>query len=162
MVRLQRLTTEYDAAQDRIRLSGLDAERRPHLIWLTRRLLRLLVPALVRWLEQHDGVVQAAVVQSFAQEVARAGIVPQTAVNAASGPAWLAQAVDLGRAGDLLSLSLRDGAGATVTVMLSARQLRQWLSMLQHGAVQGDWDLAEWPAWMSPELAAPEGSTVLH
>ena len=43
---LQRITTEYDEREDRIRVSGQLAQGEAVVLWLTQRLLNRLVPHL--------------------------------------------------------------------------------------------------------------------
>ena len=52
MAELQRITTEFVDAEDRIRLAGEDAAGEAVVLWLTQRLLNRLVAHLCDWLEQ--------------------------------------------------------------------------------------------------------------
>ena len=93
MNRLERLTTEYVEREDRIRLSGQLTHGDTVVLWLTQRLLSRLVPHLSAWLARQlapassNPSVQAAhqdIVQGFAQQAARAQLVPEPPVRASS------------------------------------------------------------------------------
>ena len=82
---LQRITTEYNEPEDRIRLSGELAQGDTVVLWLTQRLLNRLVPHLTAWLSQQLApassipsvqAVHEDIVQGFAQQAARALSVP--------------------------------------------------------------------------------------
>ena len=79
MQALQRITTEYDEHEDRLRLSGELSDGSSVLLWLTQRLLYRILPHLTQWLGQHDaGAAGNAVglwqdsdwIQGFAQQAA--------------------------------------------------------------------------------------------
>ena len=72
MPTFERITTQYIDFEDRIRLAGEVGNAAPVVIWLTRRLLQRLLPALLQWLERQGADKQRAeVLQSFAQQAAR-------------------------------------------------------------------------------------------
>ena len=85
---LQRVTTEYVAVEDRIRLSGEAADGATLVLWLTQRLLNLLAPSLTSGLERPDSASDA-LLQGFAQQAAEASLSPQPAVQAtAPAASW--------------------------------------------------------------------------
>jgi len=49
---LERLTTEYIPLEDRIRLTGQISRERVVTLWLTHKMLSLLLPNLFNWLEK--------------------------------------------------------------------------------------------------------------
>lgn len=167
MSALQRITTEYVGVEDRIRLSGKDGadDAAPVVIWITQRLLQRLLPVLLEWLERREGAsLRADVVRSFAQQAARAELVPQEPVRAAAdSAAWLAREVDIGRDERSVRLSWRGGEGQSAFFELSAKPLRQWLGILHDHCVKADWPLDAWPEWVC--AAAParaERTGLLH
>ncbi len=104
---LQRITTEYIDTEDRIRLAGDTGQGEPVVIWLTQRLLQRLLPMLLQWLDAQTGMTpMAEIVQGFAQQAARAELIPQTPVQATSPP-WLAQSVDVVQSNAGVSLNFR-------------------------------------------------------
>lgn len=164
---LQRVTTEYVATEDRVRLSGATADDQTVVLWLTRRLLDLLAPQLTGWLEREGAseVMDSELVQGFAQEAAEASLAAEPAVRAASpAGAWLVETVDIhiGTDGVMLTFKAEDGAVANLT--LPTQALRQWLGIVrgQYGA--GGWPKDVWPAWMGETQAQPfkPSTTALH
>ena len=165
MPTLERITTEYIDLEDRIRLAGEVGNAAPVVIWLTQRLLQRLVPALLQWLErQDDDISRAEVLQSFAQQAARAELTPQAPVQAVAGcAAWLAQSVDITRSEQLLSLTFRGADGEDATLNLAAKPLRQWLSIVHDTYLKAGWPLDMWPNWIREStLTAGQQSVVLH
>lgn len=98
MQALQRITTEYDEHEDRLRLSGELSDGSSVLLWLTQRLLYRILPHLTQWLGQHDaGAAGNAVglwqdsdwIQGFAQQAAQAQLAPSPPVRtSASTASW--------------------------------------------------------------------------
>ncbi|NCD15071.1 MAG: hypothetical protein EOL92_07550, partial [Bacteroidia bacterium] len=82
---LQRITTEFIASEDRIRLTGEVSEeetRASVVLWLTQRLLNRLVPRLCAWLAGgEDDSLTAELEQEFAQQKARAELELQAPVR---------------------------------------------------------------------------------
>lgn len=72
---LQRITTEFIASEDRIRLTGEVSEEKTRasvVLWLMQRLLNRLVPRLCAWLAGGDNdSLPAELEQEFAQQKAR-------------------------------------------------------------------------------------------
>lgn len=168
--RLLRVTTEYVPAEDRFRLSGELEGDAPLVLWLTQRLLQRLVPALLRWLEQQQGGggLPGEVVQGFAQQAAKAALVPQAPVRAVSGSReWRVLSVDVGGSGQGVVLRFRaDEAGADADdgglLYLEAKPLRQWLGILYEGYVKAGWPLDLWPAWLREGAEPVRAPLVLH
>ena len=165
MTKFERITTEYIDLEDRLRLAGEVSNAAPVVIWLTQRLLQRLVPALLQWLErQDDATPRAEVLQSFAQQAARAELMPQAPVRAVAGcAAWLALAVDITRSEQVISLTFRGADGQDATLNLAAKPLRQWLSIVHDAYLKADWPLNVWPDWVGAStLPAGQQSVVLH
>jgi hypothetical protein len=152
---LQRVTTEYVLAEDRLRVSGATADERTVVLWLTQRLLNLLVPQLTGWLERQGAhVMDSDLAQSFAQEAAEAALAPELAVEAAAG-GWLVDSVDIHTGADGVVLAFKAGDAAIARLALLTRPLRQWLGILRGQYVAGGWPTGAWPNWMSETHAQP-------
>lgn len=165
MPTFERITTEYIDLEDRIRLAGEVGSAAPVVIWLTQRLLQRLLPALLQWLErQGDDMPRAEVLHSFAQQAARAELTPQAPVRAVAGcAAWLALAVDITRSEQVISLTFRGADGHDATLILAAKPLRQWLSIVHDAYLKAAWPLNVWPSWVAEgTLSAGQQSVVLH
>jgi len=149
---LQRVTTTYVPAEDRIRLSGEAVDGQTAVLWLTQRLLTRLLPKLLQWVEGNGGdSLHAEAVQSFRQAAARASLEPLAPVPVHAGndqAAWLVMEVGLQVGPDGVRLTFKGQGHRLATVTLVARALRQWLNIL-HDAWRGaGWPLTVWPQWM--------------
>ena len=163
---LERLTTEYIPLEDRIRLTGQISEERVVTLWVTQRMLSLLLPHLFEWLQKKtEKSAKAAksrdksisnIVQTFAQEAAIAALTnqDQTPVRPAGAHGeLLIHSIDI-TSGDL---GIRIGFKAESThedfrlinLTMEHEPLRQWLHILYTQSRQGDWTLRCWPDWMT-------------
>ena len=158
MIGFDQFTTDYDPVEDRIRLAGRTVAGDRATVWLNLRMLGLLVPALVRWLEGRsagEGRHQAAV-QEFQQAVASAArsyAAPAPPVPPVDGR--LAVSVDYTDLGAAMRLTFkaRDGTGMA-WVDLPDMALRQWLGILRDLHTVALWPVDAFPAWLGAEPAA--------
>jgi len=174
---LTRLTTNYADIEDRILLIGEIANSPPAAMWLPQRLAMRLLPALLQWLDHQTGVtsnqpsgaarptaeLQKQVVHGFAQEAARAELMPQPPVQiAGAGEGWLVHSVDLTPAQDRLALVFRAADGRAAGVALTATELRQWLAILHGVWLRAEWPTSTWPDWIEGEAKPAGQHIVLH
>jgi len=164
---LSRVTTEYVPTEDRIRLSGETADGRTFVLWLTQRLLNLLVPQLTRWLEHHDAAASGAdLFQEFAQQAAESSLTAEPPVQAAApSSAWCVITVDIATGPDGATLIFKsDGEVERVSLPMASMALRQWLAILRGQYLAAAWPTTVWPAWMNEAGPAPTETplTVLH
>jgi hypothetical protein len=134
---LQRLTTQFVDTEDRIRLSGDDAQGEVKVLWLTQRLLGRLVPLLCQQLSP-DNDSHAEILSSFKQEAAQAQV--------AQG------------------LRLAFYAGEEVAaIVMPELPMRQWLAILRDQFRVAGWPEHAWPAW-TDSGAAPHaaGQASIH
>ncbi|QSR36617.1 hypothetical protein CFI10_16835 [Marinobacterium iners] len=166
---LGRLTTVYHPLEDRVRISGQVSSDDVVVIWVTRRLMDRMVPALVEWLEQQDAdvpradllqsVKQTRAINELTEQTRQEGSTPVSAENA--GTTWLAASVDVQRRPEQLVLIFKaapDAGGQQAALPLRALALRQWLNILLQAYSKAEWSTAVWPEWMReqlPELASP-------
>lgn len=173
MAQLKRVTTQYDASEDRIRLMGEDEEGRTLCLWLTQRLLNQLVRQLCEGLERPSSPKETAstlrthVEQSFAQQKARAQLPRQRAVRvSADTPQWRVETVGVRRAPAGVRLSFKGTAeGEQVVLALPVPALRQWLGIVFDQYRRASWPGQMWPAWMeeaSSSSASGPQTGVLH
>lgn len=167
MGELQRITTQFVAGEDRLRLAGEGGIGDARVLWLTRRLVDRLVPVLVRWLEEQAPVQdawQGALLQSFAQQAASASLVPQAPVlGAPNSVSWLVIEVDIARGARQIGLRFKSAAGEQASLSMEAQPLRQWLGILYTAYQQAEWPLALWPQWLreaGEQIATPVRSMV--
>ena len=160
---LERVTTRYSVAQDRICLAGELPGGSPVVLWLTQRLLRRLLPPLLAWLQEQGGAAHAVMgqalyadaLQGFAQQAARAQLQPQAPVQVPEGSlSCLVERVDMGRSPEAVHLVFRDAQGAVAAMVLQARPLRQWLGIVFDAWQQAEWPLEVWPDWLRESVPA--------
>ena len=175
MTELQRITTQFVATEDRIRLAGEDAAADAVVLWLTQRLLNRLVAHLCAWLEQttpvdthrYAAAAQAELIQSFAQQAALAALEPQPPVESkGQGSTWLVHSVDIasGDHGVMLTFKGAEEGGPCATLTLQNQPLRQWLKILHDQYQKAEWALTVWPEWMAVQqpVSGPQHAVVLH
>lgn len=167
MKTLQRLTTEYIDAEDRIRLAGEDSQGQTVVLWLTQRLLNRLVPHLCQWLDQRVGATPLTEVrQAFAQQKARAELALQPPVRTEPDvQGMLIHSVDLKTSNAGMGLQFKDADGNVVaSLQLQPRPLRQWLNIVFDQYRKAQWPTAVWPAWVAEAKPqeTPARAAVLH
>lgn len=148
---LQRITTEYSEAEDRIRLAG-EAGEKTVMLWLTQRLTSRLVPHLCQWLDQRVGAtLLTEVKQEFAQQKARAELAPQPPVRAdAETQGVLVHSVDLKSLRAGMGLQFKDANGDVIaSLQLQPRPLRQWLNIVYDQYLLAGWPTTVWPTWVT-------------
>lgn len=153
---LLRITTEYVDTEDRLRLTGEVIGEQALMMWLTQRMLRVLVPHLLPWLEQSSSQdAYAEWMQGVAQQQAQAALEPQPEVRAAPGAgSWVVQAVDVSQTAQAITLRFRDGGDHAASLTLEPTPLRQWLGIVHMQCAAAGWALDIWPAWLPEGHAA--------
>ena len=171
---INRITSKYVAAEDRFGLSGVDAEGRALVLWLTQRLLNRLVSALCRGLEKHNsqsqradvlGGLRSQIEQGFAQQKAMANLAHNAPVTAPVDAAqWRVDAVDIVQGVGGVRLTFKGSCDAErASLVLSATALRQWLTILFSQYRQAGWSTHAWPVWMEhSEGAGKDKAISLH
>lgn len=162
MGELQRLTTEYIEEEDRIRISGALATDETVVMWLSQRLLLRLLPHLFLWLERQSGdSIPVEIVQSFAQEAAKAELTRETPVQWHSGSQeWLVYAVDITPISNAVTMRLRSNNGQQEQLTMLSQQLRQWLEVLNSLWGVAEWPNSVWPNWLSAKAKQLHQSNV--
>lgn len=153
---LQRITTQYIEVEDRLRLTGELAPGEVVVLWLTQRLMHRLIGHLCRSLDDptphlpHSRRLQADVIQSFAQQAARAQLPAQPAVQASpASQQWLVAAIDISQAPDKTTLTFKGSLpNGQARLTLQEQPLRQWLSIVFEQCTQAGWPVAVWPDWV--------------
>ena len=173
---LQKLTTYYHKHQDRLCIDGQNAEGEIIRLWLTYRLLRQLIPALLNLVtpaadtnEKSATLAEWALTNARAkQKPAKAVTPPPTSaapgVGTTSPPSWLISAIALKKSPKRAVMVFRISANkAVATIAFTPEHLRQWLSIVFRLWNSAGWPTNEWPNWVkdTAKSAAPEGA-VLH
>lgn len=161
---LQRVTTQFVEAEDRIRLSGEAQGGEVVVWWLTQRLMERLLPLLFQWLQGRDsGAAWAEVAQAFALQAAQAALAPQQPVNPMpQHNGLLVEAVDLSHNESAMTLTFRCADGRS-TLHLEAQPMRQWLSIVYQQWQVAGWRTDVWPKWMQESVAPGDAQpAMLH
>lgn len=173
MQTLNRVTTQYDMAQDRIRMTGEVKEGQTVVVWLTQRLVNRLVAHVSTKLEKPEPrqpqllAVQAQVQQSFAQQRARSEMkspLPPVKADELS-PQWLVHKVDIKSGPDGMRLVFQGEAmSEQVALGMGFTPLRQWLGILHDQYRLAGWSTGMWPTWVTESALPPKpaNKTVLH
>ncbi len=174
MTNLARITSEYVVAEDRIRICGIDENKKTLTLWLTQRLSNRLVSLLCSGLEkhqqQHSGhsyqTLRSHVEHSFAQQQAVASLSTEQGpvVAAADAPHWRVEVVDVAQGAGGVSLTFKGvHESERALLVLPTPALRQWLTIVFVQYRRGGWSTQVWPAWMEESLAGQKApARALH
>ncbi len=160
-MKLDKLTLDYVAAEDRVLLRAQDAAGNVVAFWLTLRMSRALLKSLVEHLENLTPKLAATddeVLQSFRQTSALMKLASTEAVQAAGSAPLLLTTLDLQRNPHGVVLQLPLAGGAIADLALDTVQLRQYLHILRSMFLRADWPLDDWPRWMGEAAAEATGS----
>lgn len=161
---LKRIATEYIPLEDRIRLRGEVSESEMLAVWLTQRMLRGLLPILVRRLEGPTRTSsQPEIVQGYMQEAAKAAQKPQSPMKAdPGGETWLPSTIEVSQSEKAVRLTFRRTDGETARLILNSDQVRQWLSVLHRAWSKAGWPPDVWPAWIKQPDQSAQRPATLH
>jgi hypothetical protein len=151
---LKRMTTQYIATEDRVRLAGLGALDQSLVLWITRRLSDRLIHYLCKILVDHSSdsqlnSVHQELVQEFAQERAYSDIEPSNPVQISPKEVGhLIVDVDVTISGNGIVMNFKAADQVEVaSISLTFKELRQWLGIMSMAYKVGDWPLDSWPNW---------------
>ena len=149
---IERFTTEYQAVEDRIRYLVSAKTGESQTLWLTRRLINKLLPALFDLLkEETAGSAMSDDLQAFSQDKARQSIKNEPPVRANNDSEdWLVTHVDLTPSKEVVKLVFYDENDHRVALSLPRHNLRQWLSILRELYNRAQWSENFWPDWLEP------------
>lgn len=176
MLQLERFTTEYVEAEDRMRLRASSQQGEVLELWLTQRLLGRLVVHGCVWLESQAPETQLLqpALHSFAQQAAQLALeqdpqppVVAPAAEVAQPLCVLVCSVDVTGVEGQLVLCFKDAVGlAHAQLALAVQALRQWLCILRSQYRQAEWPMHRWPQWLQESATLPtlvsRSTPVLH
>ena len=162
MSQIQKFSLIYDVAEDRMAWDSEDAQGATTRLWLTQRLCRGLVGAILPMLQVEPAAPEPvaaqrqAAVQSWEQAAAMADFgkvpgvrpLPQTVVG-------LVKAVHIGPFADHMDLSFDFGRDERRTLGVSRPAVRQMLTVLHRLYVAAGWPMDIWPAWIEGPHGQP-------
>jgi len=151
---IHRFSLAYDLAEDRLTCDTEDRSGATTRLWLTQRLCRGLLPALLPMLQksvrQEVAPEHQAAVQSFAQAAALSAFGKLPPVQArAETVSGLVSAIHIqpGPAG--LTLTFDFPPDGHRTLALTFAEVRQMLAVMHRLAVAAGWPLDQWPEWIA-------------
>ena len=165
MAEIHKFSLLYVAAEDRLALDTEDVEGATTRLWLTQRLCRGLVAALVP-------ILQTAVppalsgqphetAQAWEQAAAMADFGKTPGVQSRTDSiAGLVEAVHIRPAAGQTVFTFDFGAGDARVVSLTLPALRQTLAVMHRLHVEAGWPLDLWPAWIADPSAQAGGGAV--
>lgn len=165
---LERVTTVFSPGEDRIRIAGARQDGQQVVIWVTRRMLGFLLPPLLQQLEGQFAATAPEhrdTMQEFALQSARDALGASAPVVAAQDDeVLLATAIDIGQTEVGVLLTFRDGGEKAFGLPLTSDNLRQWLHILYKADQAANWQLPQWPAWLTGETGSvrPGPALSLH
>jgi hypothetical protein len=165
MSQIHKFSLAYDAEEDRLAWDAEDILGGTTRLWLTQRLCRGLVGALLPMLEQAAPQAAApgrqAVVQAWEQAAAMAEFGKTPGVRPrAETVAGLVRAAHIRPSPASLELTFEFGDGQSRVVAVAHAGVRQMLAVMRRLYVAAGWPLDIWPAWMAepPAGRAPSGA----
>ena len=167
MTQIQKFSLIYDVAEDRMAWDSEDAAGATTRLWLTQRLCRGLVGAILPMLQGEPvapepvAVQRQAAVQSWEQAAAMAdfGKVPavrprpQTIVG-------LVKAVHIRPFAERMDLSFDFGRDEHRTLGVSRPAVRQMLTVLHRLYAAAGWPMDVWPAWIEGPQGQPSSDAL--
>lgn len=154
MAAIIKFSFAYDPAEDRLALDTEDDAGVAARLWLTQRLCRGVVAALIPVLQNsvagHLPPDAQATLQSWEQAAALEGFGQAPPVKADTGSgAGLANAVHIRPRDDGLSLTVDFATGESRFIPMSFAALRQALSEMHRLFVVAGWPRDIWPEWIA-------------
>jgi hypothetical protein len=163
MAETRKFSLVYDGAEDRIAWDLEDTEGATTRLWLTQKLSRGLVGALIPILEKRTAGAASggSTLQAWEQAAAMAefGKTPAVRTDAGSS-AGLVRAVHIASGEKGFSLTFEFGADETRTVGLETPALRQTLAVIHRLYTAAGWPMDLWPAWIADPAARAAEATV--
>ena len=158
-MRLERVTTQYDSAQDRFRVLGSTPDGDTLALWLTQRLFIRVIRFLLEWLEEEsadsakvaheDNPQVKSSLQNFAQQGASSSMQETKPVEPkAETRSYLMAEVDIRKSEQHVVLVFKLPEDKLAEVPFEATQLRQWLHIIFTQWQSAEWPLDVWPLWM--------------
>lgn len=174
MKELQRITTEYRAEQDRMRLMGEIEGSNTATLWLTRRILKALIPLLLEWLQTTPPSIAKVhrtkeitdkfnrgslsnyadeAVQGFAQAAALSSLAHQSPVRPSIETLnYIVQTIDIETRDIAVKLVFKPAQEEStlepLQITMNEQVLRQWLYIIHDQLSNAEWQLDIWPEWI--------------
>lgn len=168
MAEIHKFSFAYDGAEDRIAWDAEDTDGAATRLWVTQRLCRGVVRAILPMLDapvsNDRPATQESQVHSWQQAAAMSEFGKTSGVKTSTETtAGLVREIRITPRGDGVILAFEYGAGQGLVISMSGAALRQTLAELHRLSVAAEWNLDIWPSWIADPngalaAATPSGS----
>lgn len=143
-----RVSTTYVPQQDRLRLAAETSEGDVLVLWLTQRMLRLVLKPLGGFFGQNAPRTRKEQVrQSYVDLMDKVSRKAGTPVRPeADSPGWLVEKVDVATTGAVAELTFWGEGAPRARFEVDTVSLRRWLEVVQRKADKGGWPRQMWDA----------------
>ena len=172
---LNKVTLRYVQTEDRMRMDAQSSTGDSLTFWLTQRLCKELIAALVEYFTAQGGArggrsaTSVAAIQNFKQQqakITKKAVAPVSVSkkdeHEKSGLLVTRLRLRSSDAGVLVSLPVREGEEAQLPFKPS--EARQWMDILYQQYRVAGWPLDVWPRWMTeqPEVGVQGRGESVH
>jgi hypothetical protein len=164
MTPIKRFSISYSPEEDRLVCDTEDVSGDTTRLFLTQRLCRVLIPAILPMLQKAQNgaapVEHQAAVQSFEQAAALANFGKLPPVKPKTETlVGLITTAHLTPTPTGINLALEFGGGQQRVLGLTFAEVRQMLAVIHRLHITAAWPLDQWPAWITGEAeAAPRAA----
>jgi len=177
LLRLTKVTLNYNNIEDRIRMDARTQAGETVAFWITRRLCRELVKAIVAYFNKPEinsaEINRAAVspqhipaVQEFLHQKAKSDKKNSPPVMSASSAVVLINRVQVRTSSKVVQMSFPFTETSMAVLAMSPTEARQWLDILYQQCLLAEWSLDVWPQWIQSlpvaDTAKPELGEKVH
>jgi hypothetical protein len=164
MSQIRKFSLVYDPKEDRMAWDGEDEAGATVRLWLTQRLCKAMVRALLPMLQaQSLPPGQREAVQSWEQAAAMAGFGKVPGVRPkAEAVTGLVRAVHMRPSAGRIDLTFEFGEDQSRTTEATHQAVRQMLSVLRRLYEVAGWPTDFWPGWISDPSSIPPVAGALN
>ena len=164
MFNLEKITTEYNEVEDRVRISALTSDDSIITLWASRRMLMMLIPPVCDWFDETksassrmDGESKK-LMNDFAQSHAKVELKPESPVNPRNSESqkttapiysWLVHEIDIKRSDQIMELYFKSAGQIIAKLVLTKLAARQRLLILHSQWIKSEWLMNVWPEWFT-------------
>lgn len=149
-ITVQQVTTEFNQNEERISFTCVLDDDSSVIIWLSQRMLRRFVPALLNNVEKELklGVQSHSTVLNVAERTAHKNQNTIQSVNTVTSVvSWLMVSIDISKMPQGVRLTFKGANGELALWPMSYVHLRQWLDILYRCCAKSEWPLDVWKEW---------------
>lgn len=172
---IEQMQLKFDPQQDRLLLRVNSLDKQQLRFWLTRRIVKRLLPPLIELLrkaaagDRSDDAKAAAALFEFEQQVVREQVdfVSEFADDASTLPlgedGLLVETVSLTtHEGGDISVKLANKAHTSATLRLNEKLLHSLFAILRQALAVADWDIPTAPATDITATREPQKPSLMH